>query len=145
MTEPALHRDPDAADPDPDPDAQAPEGISTRAIGLVAGALVAVSAGLVAIAWLLVAPPPTARPASVPSPLERDPIETAAGGAQIRAAGTERLDRTEWVDRGAQIVRIPIDRAIDAVVADPRLIAAPPPGLAQATPAPVHVTPEVRR
>jgi hypothetical protein len=89
----------------------------------------------------------------VPSPLERGPIETATAGEQIRAAGAERLERTEWVDRGAQIVRIPIDRAIDAVVADPRLIAAPAPGLAQATPAQatpaqataVQMTTEVRR
>ena len=129
MTEPALPQD-----PDPDPDAQAPEGISTRAIGLVAAGLVAISAGLVAIAWLLVVPPPAARPAAAPSPLERGPIETAASGEQIRAAGAHRLERYEWVDRSAQIVRIPIDRAIDAVVADPRLIATPPPGLAQATP-----------
>jgi hypothetical protein len=124
MTEPALD--------------QAPEGISTRAIGLVAAAVVAISAGLVAIAWLLVVPPPAARPAAAPSPLERGPIGTATGGEQIRAAGARQLERYEWIDRRAQIVRIPIDRAIDAVIADPRLIGTPPPGFAQATP-------EVRR
>jgi hypothetical protein len=129
MTEPPLPHD-----PDPDPDAQAPEGIHTRAIGLVAAGLVAISAGLVAIAWLLVVPPPAARPAAAPSPLERGPIETATGGEQIRAADAQRLERYEWVDRSAQIVRIPIDRAIDAVVADPRLIATPSPGLALAAP-----------
>jgi len=125
MTEPVVHQAPEG---------QAPEGISARAIGAIAAGLVAISAGLVAIAWLLVAPVPAARPATAPSALERDPIETATGGEQIRAAGAQRLERTEWVDRSAQIVRIPIDRAIDAVVADPRLIGTPSPGLAAATP-----------
>lgn len=124
MTEPVFHQD--------------PEGISARAIWLVAAGVVAISAGLVVIAWLLVVPVPAARPAAAPSPLERGPIETAASGEQIRAAGARRLELTEWVDRSAQIVRIPIDRAIDAVIADPRLIGTPPPGFAEATP-------EVRR
>jgi hypothetical protein len=134
MTEPEVHQNPEGQDPE----AQDPEGISTRAIGVVAAGVVAISAGLVAIAWLLVAPVPAARPAAAASALERGLIENAAGGEQIRAAGAQRLERTEWVDRGAQIVRIPIDRAIDAVVADPRLIGTPPPGLAAASP-------EVRR
>ncbi len=120
MTEPALDQD--------------PEGISARAIGRVAAGVIAISAGLIAIAWLLVVPPPAARPAAAPSPLERGPIETATTGEQIRAAGAQRLERTEWVDRSARIVRIPIDRAIDAAVADPRLIGTPSPGFAEAAP-----------
>lgn len=134
MTEPVLHQDPEAQDP---------EGISARAIWAVAAGLVAISAGLVAIAWLLVAPVPATRPATAPSALERDPIENATGGEQIRAAGAQRLERTEWVDRSAQIVRIPIDRAIDAVVVDPRLIGIPSPGFTAAPPAAAN--PEVRR
>lgn len=135
MTEPASP----PPDPEPDPhpedaERQAPEGISTRAIGLIAAGLVAISAGLVAIAWLLVVPPPAARAAAAPSPLERGPIEAATAGEQIRAAGAQQLERYEWIDRSAQIVRIPIDRAIDAVVADPRLIGTAPPGLAQLAP-----------
>ena len=112
MTEPALH--------------QEAEGVSARAIWLAAAGVVAIGAALVAIAWLLVAPPPAAeRPVAAASPLEHGLIDTAAGGEQIRAAGEQRLERYEWVDRGAGVVRIPIDRAIDAVVADPRLIATP--------------------
>jgi hypothetical protein len=42
----------------------------------------------------------------------------------VRAAGEARLERYEWVDRRAGVVRIPIGRAIDAVVADPSLIGA---------------------
>jgi hypothetical protein len=129
MTEPEVHHNPEGQDP---------EGISARAVWVVAAGVTAISAGLVAIAWLLVAPAPAARPAAAASTLERGPIETAASGEQIRAAGAQRLGRTEWVDRSAQIVRIPIDRAIDAVVADPRLIGTPLPGFAEASP-------EVRR
>jgi len=122
MTEPALP--------------QAPEGISSRAIGWIAVAVVAISAGLVAIAWLLVVPVPAARPAGAPSPLERGAIDVASGGEQIRAAGARELERAAWLDRSAGIVRIPIDLAIEAVVADPRLIGTPPAGLAQAPEAP---------
>jgi hypothetical protein len=104
---------------------QAPEGISSRAIWVVAGGVVVISTVLVVIAWLLVVPPAASRTASAPSPLERGLIDEAAGGAAIREAGQRQLEQYQWVDRKARIVRIPIDRAIDAVVADPRLIAAP--------------------
>jgi hypothetical protein len=117
---------------------QDPEGISARAIWVVAVGVVAVSAALIAIAWLLVVPPPpTARPVAAPSPLEHGLIDEAGGGAAIRAAGDRLLEQYQWVDRKAGVVRIPIDRAIDAVAADPRLIAAPRGGAvgAAATPA----------
>lgn len=122
MTEPALDQD--------------PEGISPRAIWIVAAAVVAISAGLIAVAWLLVAPPPPpSRPPAARSPLERGLIERADGGDAIRAAGAARIERAEWIDRAAGVARIPIARAIDAVAADPRLIAAPP-GSGSAAPSP---------
>jgi hypothetical protein len=111
MTEPALQ--------------QQPEGLFVRAIWLVAVAVVAISAGLVVIAWLLVVPPPEAeRPATTPSPLTRELFERANAGGERRAAGEARLERYDWIDRGARVARIPIDQAIDAVVADPTLIGA---------------------
>jgi hypothetical protein len=110
---------------------QESEGISARAIWLIAAGVVAVSALLVAIAWLLVVPPAApARAAGARSPLEHGLVDQATGGDDIRAAGERRLERTEWIDRSARVVRIPIDRAIDAVVADPKLIGAAAPGLA---------------
>jgi len=94
--------------------------------------VVVISAGLIAIAWWLVAPPPpAARPIAAPSPLERRLFERASGGDEIRAAGAQRLEGYGWIDRAAGVVHIPIDRAIDAVVVDPRLIGAGPrPGAA---------------
>ena len=116
---------------------QAPEGISPRAIWVVAAGVVVLGAALVAIAWLLVVPPPaTARPVAAPSSLEHGLIDEAGGGAAIRAAGERALEQYQWVDRKARVVRIPIDRAIDAVVADPQLIAAPRTGAIGAAAAP---------
>jgi hypothetical protein len=119
MTESALH--------------QAPEGISPRAIWLVAAGVVVLSAALVVVAWLLVVPPPAAaRPVAAPSPLEHGLIDEADGGAALRATGERALEQYRWIDRKARTVRIPIDRAIDAAVADPRLIGARSPGVAGA-------------
>jgi len=115
-----------------EPGFQAPEGISPRAIWAVAAGVVVLSAALVAIAWLLVVPPPAARAVATPSPLEQGLIDQADGGAAIRAAGEHELDRTEWIDRKARVVRIPIDRAIEAVAADPHLIGARSSGVAGA-------------
>lgn len=92
-------------------------------IWLVGLAGVVISALLVALAWMFVAPPPVARhPPAQPSPLEHGLLDRATGGDDARAAGAQRLERYEWVDRQAGVVRIPIDRAIDAVVADPGMI-----------------------
>jgi hypothetical protein len=119
MTEPTVH--------------QAPEGIAARAIWLVAVGVVVISAALVAVAWLLVVPPPAAtRAVSAPSSLEHGLIDQAAGGDEARTAGEQALENYDWIDRHARVVRIPIERAIDAVVLDPRLIGAPSPGLAGA-------------
>ena len=119
MTESAFH--------------QAPEGISPRAIWLVAAGVVVLSAALVAIAWLLVVPPPAARTVAAPSPLEHGLIDEADGGAALRATGERALEQYQWIDRKARVVRIPIDRAIDAAVADPRLIGARSPAVVGAT------------
>lgn len=131
MTEPTVH--------------QAPEGIAARAIWLIAAGVVVISAALVVVAWLLVVPPPPSITVKAPSPLEHGLIDQAAGGDQLRAAGEHALERTEWIDRGAGVVRIPIERAIDAVVADPRLIGARSPGLAGAGASEVRAAPEVKR
>jgi hypothetical protein len=86
---------------------------------------VAVTALLVVIAWWFVVPPPaSAYPPGQPSPLEHRLFDRATGASEVRAAGEARLERYEWVDRRAGVVRIPIGRAIDAVVADPSLIGA---------------------
>jgi len=105
---------------------QDPESVRPGAIWSVAAGVVVLSAVLVAIAWWLVVPAPAGARAAQASPLEHGLIERASAGDEVRAAGEQRLDRTEWVDRRAGTVRIPIDRAIDAVVADPRLIGAAP-------------------
>lgn len=102
---------------------QEAEHVRTGAVWLIAVAVVVISAVLVAIAWWLVRPPAMSR-AAAPSTLERGLIEQATGGIDARAAGAARLERYEWVDRKARIVHIPIDRAIDAVVANPDLIRA---------------------
>jgi hypothetical protein len=104
---------------------QQPEGLPQRPIWLVSLGTVVISAVLVAIAWLLVIPPTAAeRPLQTPSPLERQLFDRAARGRPLRDAGEDRIERYEWIDRAARVARIPIDRAIDAVVADPSLIGA---------------------
>jgi len=137
MTEPASHP---ASQPASQPALQQEaERIRAGVLSVIAAAVVLVSAGLIATAWWLVIPPlPAERPVAEPSPLEHGLFDRATGGDDARAAAAHRLDGYGWVDRGAGLVRIPIERAIDAVVADPRLIGAPPP------PAPV-VTGEVGR
>ena len=108
MTEPTLPRE--------------PEGLRSRTIWLVAAATVAIALALTAIAWLLVVVPHGSPAASQPSSLRHDLLDTASDGADARAAAARTLDRYDWVDRSAGIVHIPIDQAIDAVVADPALI-----------------------
>jgi hypothetical protein len=105
---------------------QEAEGIRPRAIWWVGGSVIAVGAVLVVIAWWLVAPPASIEPAARASTLEHGLIERATGGADLHAAGAQALERTQWVDRQTGVVRIPIERAIDAVVADPKLISAHP-------------------
>jgi hypothetical protein len=104
---------------------QEPERVRSGAIWLVGGGVLAASLALIAIAWWLVVPPPAPARAAAPSPLHRELFEQAGAAAAAYAAGLQRLERTEWIDRRARVVRIPIERAIDAVVADPALIDAP--------------------
>lgn len=109
---------------------QEAERVRTGTLTLIAVALILVSAGLIAIAWWLVIPQsPSLRP-TAPSPLERVVFERATTADDIRAAGERELEACGWVDRRAGVVRVPIERAIDAVVADPRLIG---PGFASAS------------
>jgi hypothetical protein len=102
---------------------QEPDKVWTGVATLVAIGFVVTTAVLVAIAWLFVKPTvtegyaPTRR-----SPLENALFERATTADQIRAAAAQRLEQYQWVDRDAHLVRIPIDRAIDAVVSDPSLI-----------------------
>jgi hypothetical protein len=104
---------------------QEPEGIAAGAIWLVGAGVIAICAALVGIAWLLVpVPPVTRRPATAASPLERTMIDRAAGGAALDAAAAARLEGSGWVDRRGRIARIPIELALEAVAADPSLIAA---------------------
>jgi hypothetical protein len=104
---------------------QEPEGLPARTIWLVGAGVVAISALLVVIAWLFVVPPPPPAHRAAPSTLEHGLFDHATGGMALRAAGEQRLERYQWIDRRARVVRIPIDRAIDAVLADPRLIGSP--------------------
>jgi hypothetical protein len=99
-----------------------PEGLRTRRIWLVGAAIVAISLALTGVAWLEVEVPVRSPAASSSSPLEHGLIEHATGGADSRAAAALELERYGWVDRTAGVARIPIDRAIDAVVANPALI-----------------------
>jgi hypothetical protein len=99
------------------------ESIRTRFVWGVAGATVVLSAIFIVIAWLLVGPgPEPRRPISNPSPLENALFDVANHGQNSLAAGRHELERYDWVDRPMGVVRIPIDQAIDAVVADPSLI-----------------------
>lgn len=99
------------------------ERVRVGTVWLIGGAVVALCAVLVAIAWWLVKPPAMPR-AAAPSTLERGLFDQATGGIDARAAGAARLSRYEWVDRNARVVHIPIEQAIDAVVANPTLIRA---------------------
>lgn len=111
MTLPTLPRD--------------PEGLSSRTIWLVAAGTVLVALILTLAAWLLVVVPNGSPAAARPSTLRHDLFETASDGAEARARAARALEQTAWVDRGAGFARIPIEQAIDAVVADPTLIGAP--------------------
>ena len=102
---------------------QEPDRPRIRAIALVALGVVAITTALVVIAWLFVVPAPAAarRPAQDTS-LEQGLIDRATGGADAIARGAARLDTYRWIDRARHLAQIPIERAIDAVVADPRLL-----------------------
>ena len=112
---------------------QEAEGIRSRVIWWTGLGVIVVSALLVMIAWWLVAPPTAINTAAQESPLKRDLFERANAGPDLHAAGAQALERTQWVDRKAGVIRIPIERAIDAVVADPKLIGARPATISRTT------------
>ena len=108
MTTPTLPRD--------------PEGLRSRTIWRVAAGTVALALALTLVAWLLVVVPNGSPAASRPSSLRHDLFETASDGADSRARVLQALEQTGWVDRDAGVIRMPIEQAIEAVVADPTLI-----------------------
>ena len=111
------------------------EDVRSRIVWGVAAGTVVLSAIFIVIAWLLVkSPPEPARPISNASPLENALFDVANHGQNSIAAGMRELDRYDWVDREAGVVRIPIDRAIDAVVSDPSLIGTPKQAVTEARP-----------
>lgn len=101
---------------------RAPEALRTRTIWFVGMAIVLFILGATGVSWLFVRVPTVSPAAARPSSLEHGLIEQARGGARSREAGARSLERSDWIDRGAGTVRIPIDRAIAAAVADPSLI-----------------------
>jgi hypothetical protein len=56
----------------------------------------------------------------------------------LRVRQLEKLSTTAWVDKAAGVVSIPVDRAMELLVGDPRLVAIPPlePVTPPAVPAP---------
>ncbi len=102
---------------------QEADQIRTRAIVVVGLAGLAITLALVGVAWLFVVAPAAPRHTpSAPSVLEHGLFVQASGGADANARGAKRLEVYRWIDRAHHVARIPIDRAIDAVVADPALI-----------------------
>jgi hypothetical protein len=84
--------------------------------------VIAVCAG---VSWVLVKPPVAPAVVPAPSTLLHGLFERAnASGEATRATASpaDRTDEYQWIDRSAGIVRIPIERAIDAVAANPSLI-----------------------
>jgi hypothetical protein len=102
---------------------QEPEDVRARslvrpvAIGLIFGVL-----GLLG-AWALT-PADHLHDGAMPSGtldgVDRDPIESTARGLDREREARASLDRWEWVDRDAGVARIPIDLAMDLVVAGAR-------------------------
>ena len=101
-----------------------PENLRARWIWIVGVATVVLTLALTGVAWLLVTVPNGSPAAARPSSLRHELFDTARDGADARAAATRALERYDWVDRGAGIVRIPIEQAIEAASTDPALIGA---------------------
>ncbi len=107
-----------------------PEAIRWRLInGILAFTLVVFALGVLAMGLMYRARAARLNPAgaSVPAPLGREtideleqvpfPLERRAYAA--RAAALERLRSYGWTDRRAGIAHVPVDVAIDALVAAP--------------------------
>jgi hypothetical protein len=110
---------------------------SILAVGI--GALVVFFlASAVAVAYLRVSQgerPPLPVPPEVGRSkigmVEQQPFELAVRGERDRAVRLERLRSYGWVDRGAGVAHVPIDRAMDLVVKGVRPAPGPGPGPAQ--------------
>jgi hypothetical protein len=92
---------------------QAHDQPRARTIGVVTAVVVVVLAAVAAISWRLVPVVPRGVAPTRPTSLER-------GEFVRRPVPAE--PPYQWVDRGAGIVRLPVARAIDAVVLDPSLV-----------------------
>jgi hypothetical protein len=64
-----------------------------------------------------VPPPAPSRQAEI-GPVEQTPIRETERGLDLVREQRRSLDRWGWVDRSRGVAQIPIDRAIDLVVAD---------------------------
>ena len=91
-----------------------------RNVGLAS--LVVMGASLAVVVWLMggvqshYGEPAAPIPTTIGT-LEQRLILAEGRGEHQRASDREKLDALEWVDRDAGIARIPIDRAMDLVVA----------------------------
>lgn len=105
---------------------QAPDELPRRKIAVVTlASLVVTSAALVVAWWLLAAWAPTpsrTRPRVAPQTiggLEQSLILHTERGIALRRQQAATLERSEWIDRDAGLARIPIETAIDILVASP--------------------------
>lgn len=101
---------------------QAEDHIAGRKVTRIAIASGVVFIGSIAAAAVLLGifSTTSAAPNAAPPPnatVERSLIQTTRRGADERAHARESLSQWQWVDRDAGIASIPIDRAIDLVVA----------------------------
>jgi hypothetical protein len=106
---------------------QEDDRVDRRATWLTAIAFVLMIALGVAVAGGLLAksrrpsPPLRAPPSSAPAQigiLEQTSIEDTRRGIDLEREQRAKLEHYGWVDRDHGVARIPIDRAIDLVIAD---------------------------
>ncbi|MBX3206302.1 MAG: hypothetical protein KF764_14615 [Labilithrix sp.] len=107
---------------------QAPDAVDRRAIARVTVASIVVMSGALVTAWVLLASwreepvGPRAAPTAAPEEigmLEQTPILDTRRGLDLRLRQEADLHRFAWVDRDAGVAQIPIDEAIDLLVARP--------------------------
>jgi len=105
---------------------QAPDRLHRRTMLGVTAASIVITAVALVVAWVLleawgqepraVAPPVAPRTIGT---LEQTLILDTERGIALRAEQQASLHRWAWVDRDAGVARIPIDEAIEALVAAP--------------------------
>jgi hypothetical protein len=105
---------------------QAEEHLAHRKILAVTAASIVITVIGLVLAWLLLEawgqrPPRTASPVAPRTigTLEQTMILETERGVMLRKEQEKSLHRWEWVDRDAGIARIPIEAAIDVMVAHP--------------------------